>query len=107
MNNIYKAVKGLSIITIAVLPFAGKAQTAPKAWVAKSNSYTKILIDIDEKYSPEFGSGQGLAYYDTLIAVPTLANDVAAQKEREAAVALLKAAKQKEASLAVKQDLDI
>ncbi len=26
-----------------------------KEWIVKSNTYTKILIDIDEKYSPEFG----------------------------------------------------
>jgi len=26
-----------------------------KEWVVQSNSYTKILIDIDEKSSPEFG----------------------------------------------------
>ena len=78
-----------------------------KDWIVKSNSYTKILIDIDEKYSPEFGSTQGLALYDTLIAIPTLANIYAARKDKENAVLLLKEAKQKETNLKVKQDLDI
>ncbi len=76
-------------------------------WVTKSNLYTKKLIDIDQKYSPEFGSEQGLAFYDTLIAVPTLLNQAAKRKETENAVAQLKSAKLKESNLAIKQDLDI
>jgi len=78
-----------------------------KEWVIKSNSYTKILIDIDEKYSPEFGSQEGLAFYDTPIGVPTLANINAARKDKEQAVILLKDAKQKETNLKIRQDLDI
>src|SRR5258707_12908379 len=78
-----------------------------KDWVVKSNSYTKILIDIDEKYSPEFGSQEGLAFYDTLVGVPTLANQNAARKDKEHAVILLKEAKQKETNIKIRQDLDI
>jgi uncharacterized protein (DUF885 family) len=112
MINLNKAINNLAIITIAFLPFTARAQNAPakpgdKDWIIKSNNYTKILLDIDKKYSPEFGSGQGLAFYDTLIAVPTLANVMAARKDRENAVALLKESKQKETNTAVKQDLDI
>jgi hypothetical protein len=59
-----------------------------KEWVVQSNSYTKILIDIDEKYSPEFGSTEGLAFYDTLVGVPTLANKNVARKDRENAVSV-------------------
>jgi uncharacterized protein (DUF885 family) len=81
--------------------------TGSKDWVEKSNKYTKILIDIDQKYSPEFGSSQGLAYYDTLITIPTLANDLAQRKETEQAVSQLKAGRQNETNLAVKQDIDI
>jgi uncharacterized protein (DUF885 family) len=78
-----------------------------KDWIVQSNSYTKILIDIDEKYSPEFGSTQGLALYDTLVAMPTLANIHAARKDKEKAVLLLKDAKQKETNIKIRQDLDI
>ena len=98
---------------ITVAPFASFAQnpsadsTDNKEWIIRSNSYTKLLIDIDEKYSPEFGSSQGFAYYDTLVSVPTLANKKAERKEGENAVVLLKEARQKETNLAVKQDLDI
>ncbi|MCR8557933.1 DUF885 domain-containing protein [Mucilaginibacter sp. BJC16-A38] len=105
--NKNKAIYALAIGALALHPFAGKAQTENKDWIAKSNSYTKILIDLDKKYSPEFGSSQGLAYYDTLISVPTEANTLAQRKEREDAVAQLKAAKQKETDLKIKQDLDI
>ncbi|HEY2349064.1 MAG TPA: DUF885 domain-containing protein [Puia sp.] len=81
--------------------------TDNKEWVIKSNNYTKILIDIDEKYSPEFGSEQGLAVYDTLTGVPTLANLYAQRKDRENAVIFLNEAKQKETNIKVKQDLEI
>jgi Bacterial protein of unknown function (DUF885) len=110
MINLNKAVYSLTMVAFAVLPFASNAQTPAvggKEWIVKSNSYTKMLLDIDKKYSPEFGSGQGLAYYDTLIAVPTLANIAAEHKDRLKAVALLKEAKQKETNLAIRQDLDI
>ncbi len=93
---------------LIILPFAVNAQTtATKAWVAKSNNYTKILLDIDKKYSPEFGSQQGLTMYDEQIGVPTLANALAAQKEKQHAIVLLKAARQTEKDRFVKQDLDI
>jgi hypothetical protein len=90
----------------AIVPFISLAQS-DTGWVAKSNAYTKILIGIDQKYSPEFGSSQGLAYYDTLISVPTLANEMAQRKETEDAVATFKAAKLHETNAAIKQDLDI
>jgi hypothetical protein len=110
MIDLNKTINALAILIVVSLPFAAKAQTNStdgKEWIVKSNGYTKILLDIDKKYSPEFGSSQGLAFYDTLIAVPTLANEMAARKDRLNAVAILKESKQKETNLAVKQDLDI
>ncbi|MDB4901618.1 MAG: hypothetical protein JWQ63_899 [Mucilaginibacter sp.] len=110
MIDLNKTINALAILIVVSLPFAAQAQTNStdgKEWIVKSNGYTKILLDIDKKYSPEFGSSQGLAFYDTLIAVPTLANEMAARKDRLDAVAILKESKQKETNLAVKQDLDI
>ena len=103
-------IKRISFFALACLPFTINAQpdtTSNKNWVTKSNAYTKTLIDIDEKYSPEFGSSQGHSYYDTLITIPTLANDLAQRKETEKAVAEFRAAKLKETNAAIKQDLDI
>jgi hypothetical protein len=106
MTNRAKALINVALITGIILPFAARSQ-ASKDWISKSNSYTKLLLDVDKKYSPELGSSQGLAFYDTLIAKPTLANDQAERKERMSAVALLKQARQKETNTALKQDLDI
>jgi uncharacterized protein (DUF885 family) len=92
------------IISPAQNPAPAKAN---KDWVIVSNSYTKLLIDIDEKYSPEFASAEGHASFDTLISVPTLANKAAARKDKMNALVILKDAKIKESNLAVKQDLDI
>src|SRR4051812_19303796 len=105
MMHIKKTANSLFII-LGLIPFLSYAQNAPegsKEWINQSNNYTKVLIDLDKKYSPEFGSSQGLAYYDTLISVPTLANVFAERKERLKAVAMLKEAKQKETNNAVKQ----
>ena len=102
--------KTLIFIFIIFSSFTTKAQTdtaKDKSWISKSDSYTKLLIDIGLKYSPEQGSWQGLAFYDTLVSVPTLANEEAQRKETEVAVAQLKAAKQKESNAFIKQDLDI
>jgi len=112
MINLKNSAFGLAIVACAALPAVVKAQadtskSGGKEWIKKSNSYTKMLEDIDVKYSPETGSQQGLAFYDTLITVPTLANDIAQRKERENVVALYKAAKLKETNAALKQDLDI
>ncbi|MDF2431118.1 MAG: hypothetical protein JWP44_749 [Mucilaginibacter sp.] len=105
-----KAPNCLTLIAFVFIPFLSQAQNTAagsKEWITKSNNYTKILIDLDKKYSPEFGSEQGLAYYDTLISVPTLDNMMLERKDRAQAVSQLKEAKQKEINIAVKQDLDI
>ncbi|MEO6150904.1 MAG: DUF885 domain-containing protein [Mucilaginibacter sp.] len=94
-----------------VLPFTIQAQTQPaqhsKAWVATSDKYTNMLIESDKKYSPEYGSSQGLAQYDTLISVPTLASQKAQRKDEEALVATFQAALKTETDIHVKQDLNI
>lgn len=78
-----------------------------KAWVAKSNEYTKIIIDLDKKYSPEYGSSQGLAEYDSDIAVPTLQNIKAERKDEEAVVAKLTEALKTEKNTFIQQDINI
>jgi uncharacterized protein (DUF885 family) len=110
MTNLNKTFFNLALLAAATVPFIAKAQTNPpgdKEWVTRSNANAKLLLDIDKKYSPEFGSSQGLAFYDTLITVPTVANTMAERKEDMDAVALLKRAKQREPDTKVKQDIDI
>ncbi len=99
------------VCIFCLLPFAARLQPNPtgnnKAWVKQSDHYTQMLIDLDKKYSPEYGSSQGLAAYDTLISVPTLANQQAKRKEAEDLVTEYSAALQKEKEAAVLQDLQI
>jgi hypothetical protein len=95
------------ILISCLFPLAVSAQTPGKTWIIKSNQYTQQLIDLDKKYSPEYGSEQGLAAYDTLITVPTLANLLAARKEEEALAVKYASLVLTEKDLAVKQDLNI
>lgn len=95
------------ILLSCIFPLVVNAQTPNKAWIAKSNQYTQQLIDLDKKYSPEYGSSQGLAAYDTLITVPTLANLLAERKDEEALAKKYAALVPTEKDMAVKQDLNI
>jgi hypothetical protein len=102
---------GIGTCLFAAIPFAANSQTqsshVDKTWITQSNKYTEQLISLDKKYSPEYGSGQGLPEYDTLISVPTLANQIAQRKEEEILNEKYKASLQLEKNLAVKQDLNI
>jgi hypothetical protein len=110
---IVKSLSRLVFAAIVLIPLASISQNTAikpeenKEWIIRSNSYTKLLIDINEKYSPEFGSEQGFAYYDTLVGIPSLVNKKAERKDKEDLVILLKAAKVKESDYKVNQDLDI
>jgi len=78
-----------------------------KAWIARSNEYANLLIDIEKKHSPESASHDGLKQYDELISVATHEDDVAENEENRAALAKLKAALTQERDKYVKQDLEI
>lgn len=100
-----------AVLIIALCPLAAKLQTKAgennRDWIVKSNQYTKMLIDLDKKYSPEYGSSQGLAAYDTQISVPTLANQLAERKEEELLVLKYTNALKVEKEAPVIQDLNI
>ena len=98
-----------AVIIACLAPFTAVAQQAEnhKAWVTTSDHYTQMLIDLDKKYSPEYGSSQGLAAYDTLVSVPTLANTLAERKDEEALLITYKNALKTEKEAPVIQDLNI
>jgi Bacterial protein of unknown function (DUF885) len=77
------------------------------SWIARSNEYANLLIDIEKKYSPESASSEGLAQYDELITVPTLAVQHAATAEEKAALEKIEQQIPKEQNKYVKQDLEI
>lgn len=100
-----------AIVTAMVISGCGAvAQTGratDKSWIEKSNRYTEWLIDIDNKYSPEDASQQGLAQYDEGIAQPTKQNDDAQIADTRAALVKLRAALSEEKDKNVDEDLKI
>jgi uncharacterized protein (DUF885 family) len=96
----------------ATSPAGGAPSPEPRAdsdksWIAKSNGYADLLIEIEKKHSPESASSDGLKQYDELISVATHQDDVAENNERKAALEKLKAALAKEQDKYVKQNLEI
>jgi hypothetical protein len=86
---------------------ASAYKPADQSWVPKSNAYTQTLLDIQNRYSPESASAEGLVQYDTQISDPSFAVQLAKRKEIEAAVAQLIKARATEQNLNVAEDLSI
>lgn len=110
MANI-KIIYGLTACLFASAALPANSQTPAahhdKTWIVKSNQYTQQLIDLEKKYSPEYGSSQGLAEYDTQIAVPSLANQLAQRKDEDKLLHVYQSLLKTENDAAVKQDLNI
>ena len=83
------------------------SQTQPLAWVATSNNYTKMLLEVEMKHSPESGSGEGLTEFDTKIGQPTFADEDQQRHENEQILVKLKSAAAEKQQLEVAQDLQI
>ena len=94
------------VLCLAALLLA-QEKPADHNWIATSNDYTKMLVNIEMKHTPEQGSRQGLAEYDELISQPSLADEDQARKETEEVLAKLKAALPQQKQKEVAQDLEI
>jgi len=94
------------VVFLATLLLA-QEKPAEHNWIAASNEYTKMLVNIEMKHEPEVGSRQGLAEYDELISQPSLADEDQARKETEEVLAELKAALPRQKQKEVAQDLEI
>jgi len=101
--------KLMFIFVASVLNVSCFAQTpaTDKSWIATSNGYANMLIQVVFKYHPELGTQQGLSQYDTKISQPTLANEDAERKETEAVLAKLKNASAEKQQQDVAEDLQI
>lgn len=73
------------------LALTARASQGAEAWIADSDRYTDMLIDVHLAHSPEYGSSQGLARYDDQIAIPTLADELGERRERDAVTEKIKA----------------
>ncbi len=94
-------------LALFCLPALAQEKTKSPAWIAKSNDYTKLLLDVEIKHHPEIGSNQGLSQYDTQISQPTLADEDQERKETAVVLAKLKTALAQEKQEEVAQDLQI
>jgi hypothetical protein len=88
---------------------AGPQAAAPpdRSWIATSNAYTDLLLDVLKKHSPESASSQGLAEYDEKISQPTKQDEDSSIVETRAVQAKLTRALATEPDKNVKQDLTI
>jgi uncharacterized protein (DUF885 family) len=77
------------------------------AWVVRSNRYTQMLLKVQMKHSPESGSMQGMAQYDSSITNAARADELAQRKQLVSVLAHLKKAEAKEKDRNVRQDLEI
>ena len=98
-------------VVLLLLPLGVWAQTpaapAAKAWIARSDAYTKQLLTVQYRHSPEDGSQEGLAQYDALISKPTRADELAARQEFEQVLRTVDAARATETDARVLEDLNI
>jgi len=76
-------------------------------WIARSNRYTQMLLDVQLEHSPEGGSAQGVVKYDPLITDASRADEIAQRQELVAILARLKKVEAKEKSQDVREDLEI
>ena len=105
-NGIARFCLGAALLVTLCLSTAVRA-AADDASIARSNAYTQKVLDVVFKHAPEWASEQGLSQFDTLVANPTLADQMTKRRELEAVVADLKAAQSNEIDKSVQQDLDI
>ena len=92
---------------VLTLPAFSQSQPADRSWIATSNRYANMLIEVVFKYHPEAGTQQGLSQFDTKASQPTLANEEQERRETEAVLAKLKSAAAEKQQENVAEDLQI
>ena len=98
----------LSAFSLAVTSTQAIGADAPdKSWIEQSNAYTHMLLDVHLEHTPEEGSQQGLAKFDSRISNPTLADELAERRQLEAVLAKIAATRTTESNKHVQEDLEI
>jgi len=99
----------LALAFAALLAAAGSlhAQTAPPAWIARSNADSQILLDQIARFRPEFASQVGVSGYDDKVADLKPGVDERARAALVAAKAKLQGLLATERDANVRQDLQI
>ncbi|HEY0339847.1 MAG TPA: DUF885 family protein, partial [Steroidobacteraceae bacterium] len=107
MVRVTAAIVAIAISSVTVAQTAATPERPEQQWIARSNAYTNLLLDVQLQHSPEEGSHQGVAKFDERISNPTLADELAERHEFEAALAKIDAARAQETDKKVWEDLDI
>ena len=94
-------------VAIVSVPCFAQTQVADKTWIAISNGYANMLIDVVFKHHPEAGTQQGFSQYDNKVSQPTLADEKQERKETEAVLAKVKSAAAEKQQQDVAEDLQI
>jgi uncharacterized protein (DUF885 family) len=97
----------LTAILIVTLCALAQTPTSAPNWIAVSNNHTNMLLEIQMKHNPEFGSQQGLSKFDAKASQPTLADEDQERRETEAVLKKFKAAAAQRQQEQVEQDLQI
>jgi uncharacterized protein (DUF885 family) len=78
-----------------------------RSWIAESNKYANMLIDVSFQHHPEAGSQQGLSQFDTKVSQPTLADEDQERQETEVVLAKLRSGAGEKQEKNVAEDLQI
>ncbi len=80
---------------------------AAQSWIATSNHYANMLIEVTFQHHPEAASAQGLSQFDTKVSQPTLADEDQQRQQTAAVLVKLQAAAAEKQQKDVAQDLQI
>ena len=95
-----------AILIVTLCALAQKPASAP-SWIAASNNYADMLLAIQMKHTPEFGSQQGLKQFDAKASQPTLVDEDQERRETEAVLEKFKTVAAQRQQAQVEQDLQI
>ena len=96
----------VTLLVVATL-IVSSAQAAEPEWIAESNRYSQILLEVNARYQPESAANLGLEQYDTQIFDLKPKFDERREADLAAAITQLEAARASARDDSVKQDLDI
>jgi len=107
VRPIFAAAALISLTSLAASDLLAQMSEPSKAWIAESDAYTKMVLDVQLEHGPEGGSGQGLVKFDTRISDPTLADDLKQRAELKAVLAKIEAQQTIQKDKNVAEDLEI
>jgi len=107
MRHLRPALFALLLLSLPAFAQLSAQNPATSNWIDVSNKYTDMLLAVDMKHSPEFGSAEGLVEYDTKASQPTLGDENQLRQELEEVLNKFQIAETQKQQEEVKQDLNI